>query len=122
MRLLVLIIPIALLVAYSQLIVKWRTSLVNITAPGNENIFEKLIAYLSDPFIATGYIAALVGSFMWLFVISKISLSIGFPIYIGVTFLLVILGSWLILHETITVTKLIAVLMIFAGITLGVIK
>lgn len=122
MRLLVLIIPIALLVAYSQLIVKWRTSVVNLTVPVNESIIEKLLAYLSDPFIASGYIAALAGSFLWLFVISKISLSIGFPIYIGVTFLLVILGSWLILHEAITVAKLMAVLMIFAGITLGVVK
>ncbi len=122
MRTLALIIPIALLVAYSQLIVKWRTSEVNLTSSEHENILEKLMAYLSDPLIASGYIAALAGSFLWLFVISKISLSVGFPIYIGLTFLLVILGSWLILNETITTTKLIAVMMIFAGITIGLIK
>lgn len=122
MKLLALVIPIALLVAYSQLIVKWRASVVNITAPENQSIIEKLTAYLLDPYIVSGYIAALLGSFLWLFVISKISLSIGFPIYIGITFLLVILGSWLILHEPMTLIKLMAVLMIFAGVSLGAIK
>lgn len=122
MKLLVLVIPIALLVAYSQLIVKWRTSVVSQSTFENFSVLQKLFAYLFDPYIVSGYIAALAGSFLWLFVISKISLSIGFPIYIGITFLLVILGSWLILHEPITQTKLIAVMMIFAGITLGAMK
>lgn len=122
MKLIVLVIPIALLVAYSQLIVKWRTSAVSLTTSESQSVIEKLITYLLDPYIVSGYIAALAGSFLWLFVISKISLSIGFPIYIGITFLLVILGSWLILHEPITLTKLIAVMMIFAGITLGAMK
>lgn len=122
MRLLAFILPIALLVAYSQLIVKWRTSVVKLGVPENQAVLDKLIAYLLDPYIFSGYIAALLGSFLWLFVISKISLSIGFPIYIGITFLLVMLGSWLVLHEAITPIKLIAVCMIFAGITLGAAK
>lgn len=122
MKLLVLVIPIALLVAYSQLIVKWRTSAVSLPTSDSQSVVEKLFTYLLDPYIVSGYIAALAGSFLWLFVISKISLSIGFPIYIGITFLLVILGSWLILHEPITLTKLIAVMMIFAGVTLGAMK
>lgn len=122
MRLIAFILPIALLVAYSQLIVKWRTSVVKLGVPENQAVLDKLIAYLFDPYIFSGYIAALLGSFLWLFVISKISLSIGFPIYIGITFLLVMLGSWLILHEAITPIKLIAVGMIFVGITLGVAK
>lgn len=122
MRLIAFILPIALLVAYSQLIVKWRTSVVKLGVPENQAVLDKLVAYLLDPYIFSGYIAALLGSFLWLFVISKISLSIGFPIYIGITFLLVMLGSWLILHEAITPIKLIAVGMIFVGITLGVAK
>lgn len=122
MKLLVSVLPIALLIAYSQLIVKWRTSIVNLTSAEDHHTMEKLMQYLCDPYILSGYIATLAGSFLWLFVISKITLSIGFPIYIGITFLLVIVGSWLILHESMTLIKLIAVLLILVGITLGAIE
>ena len=122
MKLLALVIPVALLVAYSQLVVKWRASIVTLKSSETQNILERLSSYLLDPFIFSGYVAALLGSFLWLLVISKVSLSIGFPIYIGVTFLLVIFGSWFFLHESITLTQLLAVLLIFAGITIGAIK
>jgi multidrug transporter EmrE-like cation transporter len=52
-------------------------------------------------------------------VISKISLSIGFPIYIGSTFLLVFIGSWFFLDESISLVRLLAALLILAGIILG---
>lgn len=122
MKLLVFVMPVALLVAYSQLIVKWRTTDVVLKISENQSLFERLSTYLLDPFIFSGYLAALLGSFLWLLVISKVSLSIGFPVYIGVTFLLVIFGSWFFLHESITLTQLLAVLLIFAGITIGAIK
>lgn len=122
MKLILFTLPVAILVAYSQLIVKWRTSVVMLNEFETQSILQKLVIYLLDPFIFSGYVAALAGSFLWLFVISKISLSTGFPIYIGITFLLVIMGSWIILNETITLTKMIAVLMILAGIILGVSK
>jgi multidrug transporter EmrE-like cation transporter len=122
MKLILFTLPVAILVAYSQLIVKWRTSVVMLHELETQSVLQKLVTYLLDPFIFSGYVAALAGSFLWLFVISKISLSTGFPIYIGITFLLVIMGSWIILNETITLTKMIAVLMILAGIILGVSK
>lgn len=122
MKLLALVMPVALLVAYSQLVVKWRASETALNLPESQSAFERLSGYLLDPFIFSGYVAALLGSFLWLLVISKVSLSIGFPVYIGVTFLLVIFGSWFFLHEAITLTQLIAVLLIFAGVTIGAIK
>ncbi len=119
MKILLYILPVTILVAYSQLIVKWRTSKVEAVNVNPEGLFNKLITYLSDPYIFSGYLMALLGSFLWLFVISKIPLSIGFPIYIGITFLLVILGSWLILGEQLTAIKLISALTIFLGIVIG---
>lgn len=113
------ILPVSILVAYSQLIVKWRTSTIEFTYIQHQSIVDKLVSYMSDPYILSGYLMALFGSFLWLFVISKISLSIGFPLYIGITFLLVILSSWLFLGEQITAIKLISSLMIFIGIVIG---
>lgn len=79
-----------------------------------------LLKFLGDPVILSAYAAALFASFAWLYVVSKLPLVVAFPVYIGVTFAMVLLGGWFFLSETLTTTKLLAVLLIFAGIILGV--
>jgi multidrug transporter EmrE-like cation transporter len=111
-------IPIALLVAYSQLVVKWRIQ-SGLLSQIEGNLLDRYIAYFSDIYIISAYLVALLASFIWLVVISRIPLSIGFPIYIGSTFLLVLLGSWMLLGETISPVRLLAASLILAGIILG---
>lgn len=118
MRNYLMILPIALLVTYSQLIVKWRSSLGEELS--SASFLQQLIKFLSDPVILSAYAAALIASFAWLYVVTKLPLTVAFPIYIGVTFAMVLLGGWFFLSETLTATKLIAVLLIFSGIVLGV--
>ena len=122
MKILSIIIPIALMVAYSQLVVKWRTSMIYFSSDHNLTMIKRLLAYIQDPIILSGYVMALFSSFLWLIVISKIPLSIGFPIYIGCTFLFVILGSLLWLNEPFSIYKLVAATLIFLGIVIGVVK
>lgn len=118
MKIFIYTIPVAILVTYSQLIVKWRTQL-GVVSNVNGSVFSKFIGYFSDPYIISAYFAALLSSFIWLMVIPRIPLSIGFPIYIGTTFFLVILGSWALLGEAISPIKLLAVSLILAGIVMG---
>lgn len=110
----------ALLVAYSQLIVKWRM-LNGWTGYGQEaRWIMRLLGYLLDPVIFSAYAAGLIGSFVWLFVIARLPLALAFPVYQGLTFALVILGSVLLLGETLSVTRLVAVSLILTGVILGV--
>ncbi len=118
MKIFLYTIPVAILVAYSQLVVKWRTQ-AGLDAAIPTNAWDKFLGYFSDPYIISAYFAALISSFIWLIVIQRIPLSTGFPIYIGSTFLLVILGSWLLLGESISPAKLLAASLILAGIILG---
>jgi multidrug transporter EmrE-like cation transporter len=113
-----MILPIAFLVTYSQLIVKWRSSVVNQLQ--SAGFLQHLIKFISDPVILSAYAAALFASFAWLYVVTKLPLTVAFPVYIGVTLAMVLLGGWFFLSETLTATKLIAVLLIFSGIVLGV--
>jgi multidrug transporter EmrE-like cation transporter len=85
----------------------------------DELFLDKFLIYFSDLYILSAYLIALLASLIWLVVISKISLSIGFPIYIGSTFLLVFIGSWFFLDESISLVRLLAALLILAGIILG---
>lgn len=119
MKLLIYIIPVAILVAFSQLIVKWRASQLSNINIEQLTLMKKLLGYLMDPYIFCGYIAALLGSFFWLFIISKIPLSTGFPIYIGITFILVLIGGHVFLKEVVTANNLYSVVLILLGIYFG---
>lgn len=118
MKILIYTLPVSILVAYSQLIVKWRTSGIE-SHLTDTSFLGKMINYFSDPFIFSAYFSALLASFVWLWVVSKIPLSIGFPVYIGSAFLMVMLGSFLFLGEAISSKQFIAGTLIFMGILLG---
>ena len=107
-----------MLVAYSQIIVKWRSNAIE--QPVAQGFSTQLFNFLSDPVILSAYGAALIASFAWLYVVTKLPLTVAFPVYIGVTFAMVLLGGWFFLSEALTATKLVAVLLIFGGIVLGV--
>ena len=120
MRVLIFVLPIALLVAYSQIVVKWRTLGSDTADMQNLHFFARMLKYLLDPVILSAYVAALLASFVWLYVITKLPLVVAFPVYIGVTFVLVIIGGWLFLSESMNVMRLASVLLILTGIIIGV--
>ncbi len=113
-----LILPIALLVTYSQLIVKWRSNGVEFLV--STRFTERIAIFLTDPVILSAYAAALLASFGWLYVVTQLPLTVAFPVYIGVTFVMVLFGGWFFLSETISVTKIAAFLLILCGIALGI--
>jgi multidrug transporter EmrE-like cation transporter len=112
-----LILPIALLVTFSQIIVKWRSNTVDSMI--GLNYWQQVLRYLADPVILSAYAAALIASFAWLYVVTHLPLTVAFPVYIGVTFVMVLFGGWYFLAETMSTTKLIAVFLIMSGIALG---
>ncbi|TAK64225.1 hypothetical protein [Methylobacter sp.] len=120
MKILLFVFPIALLVAYSQIIMKWRMLSAEAADIGNVHLFARMLKYLSDPIIVSAYVAALLASFVWLYVITKLPLVVAFPVYIGVTFVLVVIGGWFFLSESITAMRLVSVFLILSGIVIGV--
>ena len=120
MRIFLSIFPIALLMAYSQIIVKWRALQLGTSESDETSLWGRMFNLLSDPLILSAYVAGLLASFIWLFVLAKLPLVIAFPVYIGVTFVLVLVGGWVFLSETITLVRILAASLILSGIVLGV--
>lgn len=114
------VLPIALLVAYSQIVIKWRMLSAEAAGIPNLHLAARVLKYLSDPVIVSAYVAALLASFVWLYVITKLPLVVAFPVYIGVTFVLVVIGGWFFLSESITAMRLVSVFLILSGIIIGV--
>jgi multidrug transporter EmrE-like cation transporter len=119
-RMLLYILPIALLVAYSQIVVKWRA--LNMSHGDIKDLLfaERVIIFVSDPIILSAYAAALLASLIWLYVVARLPLVVAFPIYIGVTFCLVMIGGWLFLSENINLMRLVSISLILSGIIIGV--
>jgi multidrug transporter EmrE-like cation transporter len=114
-----LILPVALLVTYSQVAMKWRAGVTETAATGTFS--QRFIELVTDPVILSAYAAALLASFAWLYVVTRLPLSTAFPLYIGVTFVMVMFCGWFFLSEAITLTKVVAVLLILSGILVGAI-
>lgn len=113
-----LILPVAFLVAYSQVAVKWRSTAL--VTSEQTSYWKHLLHLISDPVIFSAYLSALLASFAWLFVVTKLPLTTAFPVYIGTTFVMVLIGGSLFLAEEFNPIKVLAVLMIMGGIILGI--
>lgn len=113
------ILPTVVLVAYSQVIVKWRIEQLNSTHSLPPEGLLRYVAYLMDPFVLSAYVAALLGSFAWLYAVSKLPLAQAFPIYQGLTFLCVIAASALFLDEPLNSPKVIGAVLILVGVAVG---
>ena len=119
LRLLGYVAPTVLLVVYSQLVIKWRLPWLGALPNASFDKAIFLLKALFDPYIASGVMAAFLGSLAWMAAISKIPLNVGFPAYYGLTFAFVILGSSWVLHEQMTSLKLIGVGLILLGVVIG---
>lgn len=113
-----LLLPIVLLVAFGQLIVKWRTNTSQ--AEVGITFFQHIVRFFTDPVILFAYAATLASSFAWLYALTRLPLTVAFPLYIGGTYALVLFGGWYFLAETMSITKAIAITLIFSGIALAI--
>lgn len=110
------ILPTVFLVAYSQVIVKWR---VTVMPSSHHTGLLRYVDYLLDPFILSAYVAGLIGSLVWLGAIAKLPLAQAFPIYQGLTFLVVVAGSAVLLNEPMNLPKVLGAAFIVVGVAIG---
>jgi multidrug transporter EmrE-like cation transporter len=119
MRLILAILPTMLLVVYGQLVIKWRVSALSGVAQPESGPLERLGLYLTDPYILSAYIAALGSSMTWMFVVESHPVSLAFPVHIGLTVMAVVVGGIYLFGEPITAPRILAVVLILAGISIG---
>lgn len=120
LKLLLAMSPTILLVVYSQLATKWRvTHMTDESLAPGANTISRIHDYLHDPIIVSAYLASFLASIAWIFVVEKYELSNAFPVYIGLTVLLVTVGSALLFKETINPQRIASILLIICGVAIG---
>jgi len=116
MKLLLAMLPTILLTAYSQLIVKWRVTVLAAAAGDSAGAAARATHYLVDPYIISAFVFSLLSAVAWLYVAEKYPVSIAFPTYVGVLFAIVTVGSALLLKETVSAQHLVGLALILVGV------
>lgn len=119
MKMLLAISPTILFIVYGQLIIKWRVESLLATGDVAAGRLSRLSVYLTDPYIISAYLAALAGSVAWMFVVERYAVSLAFPLYIGLTIVMVAIGGAALFDEPMTATRAISILLILAGVAVG---
>ena len=112
----VYLISTVCLTAYFQLILRWRMSQLGALPNGLQDKFIFIFKSCFDPFILSAYTAAVLASMCWMATLTRLELSSAYPIFLSLTILLIVGLSSLLLHESISVSKAIGVLLIFGGL------
>lgn len=110
------IIGTVLFTVYGQLIMKWR---IGHYGPLPDHFIDKLfflLRLLADGYIISGFIAAFVASLFWMAAMTKTDLSYAYPIITGGLTLLTTIMAIILLGETLSLPKILGILLIISGI------
>ena len=80
-------------------------------------IWSQLVRLLLVPYIPLGFLCFGVSSILWLVVISKLQLSYAYPM-VSMGYVIVVLASWLLFGENLSIVRLGGVAFICVGVAL----
>jgi len=104
---------------YGQVILKWRLSQIGRMPVDMEKKVVFLLRALIDPYILSGFMAAFVASLFWMAAMTKLEISVAYP-FMSLAFVLVLILSAVLLHEPITIGKVLGMGLICTGIIVTV--
>ena len=79
------------------------------------NVWAQLVRIMLVPYIPLGFLCFGVSSILWLVVISKLELSYAYPM-VSLGYVFVILASWLLLDETLSLPRIAGIVLICVGV------
>jgi len=99
-----------------QLILKYAIGRMNLSMEetGPVGYYVKLF---TTPIVLLGFLMYGVSSLFWLFILSKLPLSLAYPL-VSMGYVLVVFFSWLLLREHVSVARMVGVGVICCGVAL----
>ncbi len=102
----------------SQLLIKQgtrqRSFVMDVRRPA-----ESVLAVFTNPFLVGGILCAVVSMAAWMFVVSRMDLSIVFPVANALAFFGIAITAQFLFGETVTLIRLIGIGLIVGGIYLA---
>lgn len=75
-----------------------------------------VLKLISSPFIIGGLLLYGFATVLWLFVLTRVPLSIAYPIQ-SIAYILAVFGAYFIFNESLSIMKIIGVLLIMIGVS-----
>lgn len=99
-----------------QLILKYAISRLSLdmSETGPVGYYVRLF---TTPIVLLGFLMYGLSSLVWLFILSKLPLSLAYPL-VAMGYVLVVFFSWLLLREHVSITRMIGVAVICLGVAL----
>lgn len=108
-----MILVFTVLVVAGQLLLK--NGLSNFVVDGLGELMKQIFAIIFNPFVFVGLALYVVSTGVWLIVLSRTSLSFCYP-FISISYILIIITSRIFFNEIIDLYKVIAIVLIIAGV------
>lgn len=80
-------------------------------------LVETLWRVFTNPFVLGGFISVFAGSIFWLSVLSRLELSVAYPM-LSISYVIVVFLSWLIFRENVSLLRFAGVIVIVSGVAL----
>jgi len=106
-----------LLGVVGQLLLKRGMTALGPITLRQSNIFSTIFTVFSQPIVILGASIYLIGSFFWLVSLSKVDLSYAYP-FVSLSYVLILISSWLLLNEQISPLRVAGVVVICLGVFL----
>ncbi len=106
------------LTVYGQLVFKWRIDEAGAIPTGSSERLEYVARLAVNPWMVSVIVATLAASLTYGAALTKFDLSDVYP-FMALSFVFVLLLSGWFFHESVTMLKVIGVVLIVAGIVIG---
>lgn len=103
------------LTVYGQLVIKWRVVALHVSGRDFWSTFSAVLSLFKDPWVLSGFAAALGAAICWMIAMTKLPLSLAYP-FTGLAVLLVSASSILAFNETISLFKCAGIALVIAGL------
>ena len=107
-----------LFTVYGQLVLKWQISQAGSLPMALVDKIIFLLRQFGNLWILSGFAAAVVAALCWMAAMTTFELSYAYP-FMSLSFILVLVFSAVFLHEAVTVSKALGILLIVAGLVVG---
>ncbi len=100
-----------------QLLIKWQAMQAGSLPASWPARASFMMSLLFNPWIILGLLSAVVAACAWMLAMTKLPISIAYPM-MSLTYPLVLVISWLLLGETLSLGRALGVILILAGVAL----
>ena len=112
------IFAVIVLTVCGQLILKWQVAKAGVFPRSFRERALFLLRLVLNPWVIGGLFAAFLAFLCWMAALTKFELSYAYP-FMSLAFVFVLILSAIFFHETVTMPKMIGVMLIVAGIIIG---